>query len=76
MKRLRAFGDFWWDFIVGDDWRMAVGVAIGLALTALVSRVTMSSWWVLLAAVTASLVLSLRRVVLRSRRNSPPGPAA
>ena len=76
MKRLRAFGDFWWDFIVGDDWRMAVGVAIGLALTALVSRVTMSSWWVLLAAVTASLVVSLRRVVLRSRRNSPPGPAS
>jgi hypothetical protein len=65
MKRLRAFGDFWWDFILGDDWRMAAGVAIGLALTALVSRLTVSSWWVLLAAVTASLVLSLRRVVSR-----------
>ena len=76
MKRLRAFGDFWWDFIVGDDWRMAAGVAIGLALTALVSRLTVSSWWVLLAAVTASLVLSLRRVVLRSRRDSAPGPTS
>lgn len=76
MRRLRALGDFWWDFVVGDDWRVAAGVAIGLALTALISRVTMSSWWVLLIAVTASLALSLRRVVLRSRRDRAAGPAS
>ena len=34
MKYIRAFGAFWWDFIVGDDWRVAAGVAVGLAITA------------------------------------------
>ena len=24
MKYIRSFGLFWWDFIVGDDWRVAV----------------------------------------------------
>ena len=28
MKWLLQFGRFWYDFIVGDDWRIAVGVVI------------------------------------------------
>ena len=24
MRYLAAFGRFWWDFIVGDEWRFAV----------------------------------------------------
>jgi hypothetical protein len=35
--RLRALAIFVWDFVVGDDWRLAVGVAVGLAVTALVA---------------------------------------
>jgi hypothetical protein len=31
---LRSFGAFWWDFIVGDDWRVAAGVVAALAVTA------------------------------------------
>ena len=31
IARLRAFGAFWYDFVVGDDWRVAVGVVIALA---------------------------------------------
>ena len=31
-----AFGRFWWNFIVGDDWLAAAGVAVALAVTALV----------------------------------------
>jgi hypothetical protein len=34
MTRLSAFARFWYDFIVGDDdWRVAVGVGAGIALT-------------------------------------------
>ena len=33
MRYLRAFGRFWWDFIVGDDWRVAAGIALALGLT-------------------------------------------
>ena len=32
---LRSFGVFWYDFIVGDDWRGAAAVALALAATAL-----------------------------------------
>jgi hypothetical protein len=31
MRFVRAFGRFWYDFIVGDDWRIAVGVVLVLA---------------------------------------------
>jgi hypothetical protein len=37
MKFLKSFGRFWYDFIVGDDWKIAVAVvcALGLLLAAL-----------------------------------------
>jgi hypothetical protein len=35
MRYLKAFGRFWFDFIVGDDWRIAAGVVTVLALGAL-----------------------------------------
>jgi hypothetical protein len=31
MRFLIAFGRFWYDFIVGDDWKIAVGVVLALA---------------------------------------------
>ena len=34
---LRSFGAFWYDFIVGDDWRGAAAVALTLAVTALLA---------------------------------------
>jgi hypothetical protein len=33
MSRLRAFGRFWWDFVVGDDWRVAAVVVAATAAT-------------------------------------------
>ncbi|MCU1657813.1 MAG: hypothetical protein JWO57_2469 [Pseudonocardiales bacterium] len=37
MKFLKAFGAFWYDFIIGDDWKIAVAVvlALGAAVAAL-----------------------------------------
>jgi len=45
-----------WDFIVGDDWVVALGVAVAIGATALVQR-----WWLLPVAVAAPLADSLRR---------------
>ena len=56
MSRIAAFGRFWWDFIVGDDWVSAAGVVIGLGLTAVIG-----GWWVLPIAVAAVLTLSIAR---------------
>jgi hypothetical protein len=33
MKYIKAFGEFWYDFIIGDDWKIAVAVVIAVALT-------------------------------------------
>jgi uncharacterized membrane protein len=30
---LKAFGDFWFDFLIGDDWRGTVGLIIAFVLT-------------------------------------------
>jgi hypothetical protein len=56
MSRIAAFGRFWWDFVVGDDWVAAAGVITGLALTA-----ALAAWWVLPIAVAIVLAMSVRR---------------
>jgi hypothetical protein len=66
MRHVRAFGAFWWDFIVGDDWVVAVGVAAGLGLSALLAHRDIAAWWVLPAAVVVVLVVSLRRATRNS----------
>ncbi len=50
-----------WDFIVGDDWRTAVGVVVALGVTALIAQAGNSAWWVMPAAVLGLLALSIRR---------------
>ena len=61
MNRIRSFGAFWWDFVVGDDWRAALGVVVAVALTALLVAVGVDAWWLMPVAVAAVLALSLRR---------------
>ncbi|MGH3550861.1 MAG: hypothetical protein ACRDQU_22615 [Pseudonocardiaceae bacterium] len=58
---LRSFGAFWWDFIVGDDWRVAAGVVAALAVTAGLAAIRVPAWWFLPVAVLVLLGLSLRR---------------
>lgn len=36
MRFLKAFGRFWYDFVIGDDWKIAAAVVLGLAVAALV----------------------------------------
>jgi hypothetical protein len=58
---VKRFARFWWDFIVGDDWRVAAGVAFALAVTALLDASGVPAWWLLPLAVAAVLWVSLRR---------------
>lgn len=39
MKFLKSFGQFWYDFIIGDDWKIAVAVVTALALLLVAMRV-------------------------------------
>jgi hypothetical protein len=56
MSHIAAFGRFWWDFVVGDDWVAAAGVIAGLALTA-----ALAAWWVMPIAVAIVLTMSVLR---------------
>ncbi len=67
MNRLRAFARFWWNFVVGDDWRAAVGIVIAIGATAAVAAGGVNAWWLMPIAVAAILWLSLRREVRTSR---------
>jgi hypothetical protein len=65
MSRLSAFGRFWWNFVVGDDWLVAAGLVAALGLTAVVAHDEIDARWLLPPAVVGLLVLSLRRGVKR-----------
>ena len=61
MRYVVAFGRFWWDFVVGDDWRVAVGVVVALALTGVLTANDVNAWWLMPVAVVLTLLGSLRR---------------
>jgi hypothetical protein len=63
MTRLRRFGIFWWDFVVGDDWLVAVLVAVGIGATAALAAAGVTAWWLLPLAVVLVLWVSLRRAI-------------
>ncbi len=65
MSALVAFGKFWWDFVVGDDWRTAVLVVAAIGTTAVIAHASVSAWWLMPLAVAGVLYLSLRRATGR-----------
>ena len=69
MRFVRGFAGFWYDFLVGDDWKIAVCVVVALALTlaALLVGVlgtgsaAVVGGIVILAAFTVSMVIDVRK---------------
>jgi hypothetical protein len=75
MSWLINFGRFWYGFIIGDDWTIALGVVMAVALTAVAARAGLAAWAILPVTVGAGLTWS----VARARRRQPgaskaPGP--
>jgi hypothetical protein len=63
VKWLAGFGRFWWEFVIGDDWLVAVLVAVAIGATALLAAANIAAWWLLPFAVLLVLWLSLRRAI-------------
>lgn len=61
--RLGAFGAFWYDFIVGDDWQVTVGIVVAFALTFVLALAGVSSWWLVPVIVLLLLPYSIARVI-------------
>ncbi len=59
MTRVRQVLRFLWDFVVGDDWRIAMAVAVGLVLTLVLSNNGVTAWWLLPIVVAAILTVSV-----------------
>ncbi|MBV8463561.1 MAG: hypothetical protein JO368_09725 [Acidimicrobiales bacterium] len=66
-RGLRAFGHFWWDFLVGDtpELALATGVIVGVAF--LLAGSSVAGAIVLPLVATGFLLVS----VLRGRRRAP-----
>jgi len=69
----KGFGRFWWDFIVGDDWRIAAGVVVVLTAGALVVANTSAPDGLVAALVAVGIVAvaigSIAASALRARRH-------
>jgi hypothetical protein len=63
MRAAAAFARFWYAFVVGDDWRVALGLAAALGLSALLEQAGVTAWWLLPLAVVVLLALSVRRAI-------------
>ena len=67
MNRLAQFGKFWYDFIIGDDWRIAVGVVATLAGVFVAAHEGDNWWWLLPVSVALLLALSVTHEMRRRR---------
>jgi hypothetical protein len=55
-----------WDFVVGDDWRLALAAVLAIGLTAAVCALGLNAWWLAPVVAIAALRWSLRGARPRS----------
>ena len=68
MRALRGFARFWWEFVIGDDWRIAAGVATVLAAAAvLVSQTSLSHALVAVGAAVGVALVAVGAIVSSAR---------
>jgi hypothetical protein len=65
MKFIKGFGLFWYEFIIGDDWKIAAAVVVGLAITVagLKAKILSDNWLAVLAALLIVLLFSLVLII-------------
>ena len=67
VRWIRAFVEFWVEFIVGDDWTVAATVGVALLVTWALHRAGVAAWWLVPVAVVGATAVSLRRAARASR---------
>ena len=66
MNFITNFVRFWYDFIVGDDWTIAAGVAAIMAAAWGLGELGFDAWWLYLLAI----IVLLAGTVLRAARSA------
>jgi len=69
MQFVRGFGQFWWDFIVGDDPILAIGVVLVLATARVLeqSGLQTAAWLIGPIGIFVILAFSLARATSATR---------
>ncbi len=63
---LVEFGKFWYDFIIGDDWRVAAGIIFTFVATHYFQRQFAQSWTIIPLCTALLLMMSLRTATKKS----------
>ena len=66
VRIIGGFLFFWYDFIIGDDWRGAVGVVLGFLFTHAMGA---SAWWIMPVVVAGMLSFTLNEVTRPVKEN-------
>jgi hypothetical protein len=61
MRYIVAFLKFWYDFIIGDDWRIAASIGVAVAATFWLAHSNIQAWWLLPLAAIVTLGVSVWR---------------
>ena len=61
VSTLIAVARFIYDFIFGDDWRVAVVILLGLVATGLLLAAQISAWWLVPVLAIGMTWISLQR---------------
>lgn len=57
----KSFGMFWYNFIVGDDWTLALAVAIGIAGDIILYLFSIPAWYVMPIVLSIAVAFSAMR---------------
>jgi hypothetical protein len=68
-----AVARFIYDFIFGDDWRVAVVIVLGLVVTAWLVSSGLPAWWLVPLLAIGMTGVSLQRSRPRSPKGGPTG---
>jgi hypothetical protein len=67
VRWVRGFGRFWYDFIVGDDWRIAAGVCLTLGVGAVLVGFTSAPDAIVTLIVLAGILVVATASIVSAR---------
>jgi len=72
LRWLTAFAQFWYDFVIGDDWILAATVAAALVATWLLHSAGLAAWWLFPLYLHGPLAAADVVALVRSRASAVP----
>ena len=68
VRMVSGFARFWWDFVIGDEWRIAAGVACVVVISLALVRAGLSGAVIAVAVALAVFSLAAGALLLEAAR--------